>query len=201
MDLTAALGGQAALAAVLTLFAVVFAINLMPAFGPPTWTIIVIFGLSTDLPLPLIVMVGAVAAALGRFTLAHAFRIWRGRFSQKTLANLDAARAALEARKRNGIIALGLFALSPLPSAQLFAAVGLAGVRILPFTLAFFAGRLVSYSIYGASAKMLADYTLADAFRETLSSPLGIALQVAMLAGLVMLARIDWSKFIPRDER
>lgn len=178
----------------IVLFAVVFAINLMPAFGPPTWTIILLFGLNTQLPLPALVGVGATAAALGRLALAYGFRWWGRHISDRLRANLAAARAAFEAKRRNGAIALGLFALSPLPSAQLFAAAGLAGVRLVPFTLAFFAGRIVSYSIYGGTARLAERYTLGDAFRETLTSPWGIALQLVMLAGLVMLPRIDWAK-------
>ena len=48
-------------------------------------------------------------------------------------------------------------------SAQLFIAAGLLEVRLLPLTAAFFAGRLVSYSLYvgGASlAKHSLEHTL-----------------------------------------
>ena len=182
----------------LLLFALVFGVNLLPAFGPPTWSIIVLYGLNSDLPVPAIVVTGALAAALGRWCLAHAFRHLRKRVSEKTLANLDAAREALEKNRKRGILALGLFALSPVPSAQLFEAAGLANVRLLPFTLAFFAGRLVSYSIYAGSAKAVEELTLADTFRETLTSPLGIAVQVVMLAGLVALAKVDWGRLLAR---
>jgi uncharacterized membrane protein YdjX (TVP38/TMEM64 family) len=180
--------------AYLTLFAVVFAVNLMPAFGPPTWSIIVLYGLNSDLPVPAIVLVGALAAASGRLTLANGFRFLSNYVSRKTKANLAAARAAFERRKASGILALGLFALSPVPSAQLFAAVGLAQVRLLPFTLAFFGGRLVSYSIYAGSAKVIERSSLGSVFMDSLSSPFGIVLQVLMLAGLVALARIDWER-------
>ncbi|GAA0271164.1 hypothetical protein GCM10009127_09160 [Alteraurantiacibacter aestuarii] len=184
----------------LLLFAVVFAINLMPAFGPPTWSVIVMFGISSNLPLVGLVLTGAFAAALGRYLLAHGFRLLANYVSQKTKANLAAARAAFERRSHRGILALGLFALSPVPSAQLFAAIGLAGVRIFPFTLAFFSGRLVSYSIYASSAAVIEKYTLSDAFMDGLTSPIGIGLQVLMLAGLVALARVDWAKYFGPPE-
>jgi uncharacterized membrane protein YdjX (TVP38/TMEM64 family) len=182
----------------LVLFALVLGVNLLPAFGPPTWSIIVLFGLNSDLPVPAIVVTGALAAALGRYGLGHGFRLLRRWVSAKTLANLEAARGALEKNKSRGLLALGVFALSPVPSAQLFGAAGLTGVRLLPFTLAFFAGRLVSYSIYAGSAKAVQDLTLGDTIRESLTSPLGIALQLIMLAGLVALAKIDWLKIMNR---
>jgi uncharacterized membrane protein YdjX (TVP38/TMEM64 family) len=180
------------------LFAIVFGVNLMPAFGPPTWTIIVLYGLNTNLPPAAIVVVGAVAAASGRFVLANAFRLLSHHVSQKTKANLCAAREAIERNKRSGLIGLALFALSPLPSAQLFEAAGLTGVRLLPFTLAFFAGRIVSYSIYAGSAKAVEGMTLGDTFKQALSSPAGLAVQIVMLVGLVALARIDWAKLLAK---
>jgi uncharacterized membrane protein YdjX (TVP38/TMEM64 family) len=184
--------------AYLILFAIVFGVNLLPAFGPPSWSIIVLYGLNSDLPVAALVATGAVAAALGRFCLAHGTRLFRGWLSEKTRRNLEAARAALEKNKRRGLLALGLFALSPVPSAQLFEAAGLTGVRLLPFTLAFFAGRLVSYSIYAGSAKAVEHLTIADTFRDSLTSPLGIALQIVMLAGLVALAKVDWAKLLAK---
>ncbi len=184
----------------LILFGIVFGVNLMPAFGPPTWSIIVLYGLNSDMPVPAIILVGALAAASGRLLLAYAFRLLGTRVSEKTCANLAAARAAFERNRKGGIAALGLFALSPVPSAQLFEAAGLAGVRLLGFTAAFFTGRIVSYSIYAFGAQEVKQTSLGEVFAGGISSPLGIALQLAMIAALVALARIDWAKLLARGE-
>jgi len=183
----------------LILFAVVLAVNLMPAFGPPTWSIIVLFGLNTDLPVAGTVAVGALAAASGRFLLACSFRLLGDRIPERMQRNLAAAREAFERRKRAGIIALALFALSPVPSAQLFEAAGLARVKLLAFTAAFFSGRLVSYSIYAITARTLRSRTLGDAFTEQLSSPLGVALQLLTIGALVALTMIDWERVFGGD--
>lgn len=180
----------------LIVFAVVFAVNLLPAFGPPTAALIVFFGFNTELPLPALVIVAAIAAASGRFILAHGFRHWGSRLSDRLRRNLNAAKAAFERKRRNAILALGLFALSPLPSAQLFGAAGLMGVRLLPFTLAFFGGRLVSYTFYGTSARLAEKYTLKDTFMDVLTSPWGIALQIALLVALAVLPQIDWARLL-----
>src|SRR6478735_2753610 len=45
--------------------AVVFAVNLLPAFGPPTWAVLVFFSLDFDLPAAPFVLGGALAAARG----------------------------------------------------------------------------------------------------------------------------------------
>ena len=182
----------------LIFFLIVLGVNLLPAFGPPTWSIIVLYGLNSKLPVPALVLIGALAAAAGRFLLAHGFRLLAGRLPEKTKRNLTAASEALGRRKRNAILGLGLFALSPLPSAQLFEAAGLARVRLLPFTAAFFVGRVVSYSIYAFSAQHIRESSLGDAFRRSLTNPLGIALQLAMLGLLVALSQIDWEKRLRR---
>ena len=178
------------------LFAIVLGVNLLPAFGPPTWAILVLYVLNSDIHPALLIPVAALAAALGRLLLALGFRLLGNRLPVKYRNNLAAARKALEKNRRNAILALGLFALSPVPSAQLFEAAGLAGVRLLPFTLAFFLGRIVSYAIYTFTASGLKATSLGDTFRDAITSPWGIALQVVMLIGLVLFARIDWAKWL-----
>jgi len=49
---------------------------------------------------------------------------------------------------KRAIAGLGLFAVSPMPSAQLFVAAALLAVPLLPLTAAFFAGRFATYTMY-----------------------------------------------------
>jgi hypothetical protein len=53
------------MSAYLILFAVVLGVNLIPAFASPTWSIIAVFGLNSDLPMRGIALTGALAAASG----------------------------------------------------------------------------------------------------------------------------------------
>ena len=176
------------------LFLVVFGVNLLPAFGPPTWTILVVYRLNTDMPTWLLVLTVAAAAASGRFILANSFRLFASRLSEKSRGNLQAAREAIQRRRRNTVLALGLFALSPMPSAQLFEAAGLTGVRLLGFTLAFFSGRLVAYTIYAYTAGELRKTSWGEALQSGFSNPWILAIQLVLIAGLVLLIRIDWAK-------
>ena len=177
----------------LIFFAIVLGINLLPAFGPPTWSVIVLYALNSHHSLLLLIPLAACAAALGRLLLAHAFRHLGNRLSKKRRDSLAAVRQKIEQHRRGTIIGLVFFALSPIPSAQLFEAAGLMKIRLLPFTLAFFVGRIASYSIYGATARGLKQTSLADSFRDALTSPVGIAIQLAAIALLVILARVDWA--------
>lgn len=175
------------LAQLLLAVGVVFAVNLLPAFGPPTWSVLVFFSLNFDLPAVPLVLLGAAAAATGRFLLAGGTRRLRPRFSRERLAHIDHVEAAVRANGRRSAAGLGLFALSPVPSGQLFVGAGLMTVPLLPLTAAFFSGRLVSYSIY-VSAAGLAEQSLGSILIDALTSPWGLALQVAMLAALALLA-------------
>jgi membrane protein YqaA with SNARE-associated domain len=179
--------------------AVIFGVNLLPAFGPPTWSVMVLLKLHSRLNPVALVGLGAVAAALGRYALAVASRRMRARLSPERTANLAAAKEQLTANRTRSFVGLGLFALSPVPSAQLFEASGLMDLRLPPVVSAFFAGRLVSYSIYVAGASALTSTSFGRIIASSLTNPWAIAVQLAMLAGLVALTRLDWTRlFRPR---
>lgn len=180
--------------------AVVFGVNLMPAFGPPTWAVLVFFTLNSGLAVAPLVLIGALAATSGRLLLALGFRGLRDHVPDRQRANLEAAGKVLGRDRKRSVAGLALFVLSPLPSAQLFEAAGLIGVALRPLTAAFFAGRLVSYSLYVGGARAAAHTSAGELVRSSFTSPWGIALQVALLAGLVALARIDWVGFQRRYE-
>jgi hypothetical protein len=175
--------------------ACIFAVNLLPAFGPPTWAVLVFFRLNSDLAAVPLVLLGALAAASGRLLLAVTSRRYRSRFARQRLRSLEAAEDALVGSRGKAIAGLGLFALSPVPSAQLFVAAGLLSVPLVPLTAAFFAGRLVSYSLYVGAASAASD-NLGAVLTDAFASPLGVALQILMLLGLVLLVRVDWARVL-----
>jgi membrane protein YqaA with SNARE-associated domain len=182
----------------LFLFGIVFAIHLAPAFTPPTWPVIVLYSLNSHLPMTWLVVTAAIAAGVGRHVLALLSSIFEHWFPQKMQRNLDAARELIERRPANRILALGLFVFAPIPSAQLFEAAGLLRVRLWPCTLAFFIGRCGYYTLYSFTARRLRESSLLDSFREALTSPVGIGVQLAVISLLILLIRTDWSRFLRR---
>jgi uncharacterized membrane protein YdjX (TVP38/TMEM64 family) len=175
---------------------VVLGVNLLPALGPPTWAVLVWFRLHDHLPVWVLVLEGVVAACLGRYLLARAFGLLRDRVGKDTKDRLAAAGEVVQGSRGRAWAGLGLFLLSPVPSAQLFEAAGLVGARLLPITLAFGAGRLVTYSLYvgGASAAENSDF--GRIVSRSLTSPLGIGLQAVLLVALFAMTRIDWRRFV-----
>lgn len=167
---------------------VVFAVSLIPVFGPPSWILVMFYTHVYHLALIPTVLLAAFSTASGRLVLALVFRYARNWLPAKALANLDAAKSTIR-KNRGGVWAItGLFVLSPLPSAQLFEAAGLLEVKLLPLTAAFMAGRLVTYSIYVSSANLTVT-NLEKLWTQGYVSPFSVALQVFMLALVVALFR------------
>jgi hypothetical protein len=175
---------------------VVFGINLLPALGPPTWAVLVFFRFRyPEVPAPALIVTGAIAAASGRLLLALAFRGFGTKLPAKRQESLQVLGHAI-GKSRTGLLAsFALFAIAPLPSAQLFEAAGLARIRLGHLLAAFFLGRLVSYSIYvgGASA---AHQSLSHVFSKGLLSPQAIATELIGVALLIAVVLVDWPSLI-----
>jgi membrane protein DedA with SNARE-associated domain len=181
----------------LAVFAIVFGINLLPAFGPPTWAVLVFTRLHWHLNPVALVVIGAIAAASGRYLLALGARHFSDRLPRRMQDNLADARQLLD-RRRGGVLAVfALFVVSPLPSAQLFLAAGFLDLNLPLFTVAFFVGRLVSYSIY-MSVAVLADRQLGTVLGQLFGSPWSIALQLLLLAAVCLLPLVNWRKLLRR---
>jgi hypothetical protein len=111
--------------------------------------------------------------------------------SARRREHLNVAAEALTGDRRRSAGALGLFALSPVPSAQLFVAAGSArspatsaNRRVLRR-----APDLLTTYVSGAAP---AQDSLSDVLGNAFASPVAIALQIAVLLALIALLRINW---------
>ncbi len=111
------LAGQLAVLALL--FALIFVLNLVPTFAPPTWIALALVGFEYhDTSALLLTGIGAVAATLGRLTLAKLSHvlITRRLLSDNHRANIDVIKDRLERRPTLTISLFLFYAFSPLPS-------------------------------------------------------------------------------------
>ena len=181
---------------ILVIAAAVFGVNVLPAFGPPTWSVLAYFRITEGTPIWVLVVVGTLAAAMGRYVLAVGFRSFGSHLPGKRRESLEALGATLSGPR--GLLGrMALFAVSPVPSNTLFEAAGLARVRLGPLLTAFGAGRLVSYSVSLVSVSA-AGGGIRDLITGGVSSPRAIALGILGLVGLVVLVRVDWVTVIDR---
>ena len=175
---------------------VVFLCNLAPILAPPTWTVIVFFLITRELNPVATVIIAALCAGAGRYLLAIGTRALRNYIPEKARKNLFDAGIVLDDNqsRRYGLIAL--FILSPLPSAQLFEAAGLMQMNLKSLTLAFFSGRIFTYSFYAAGASTLKTTDFGKVITDALRSPYAIALEIGSIALIWLIAKIDWKRFI-----
>ena len=184
----------------LILALVVFLCNLAPIFAPPTWSVLVYFLITHELGAAEVVAIGAISAGLGRFLLGHATRKLRNYIPIKARKNLYDAGQVFEEDKSRRFGILALFIVSPLPSAQLFEAAGLMNMNLIRLTLAFFSGRIVTYSIYATSANQLKSTDFGQLVTEAFKSPYAWALQLFSIALIYVIARVDWRKYLKPGE-
>ncbi|MEM5312395.1 hypothetical protein [Paraburkholderia sp. JHI869] len=178
------------------LFLVVFLINIMPAFAPPTWMAMswVGFNLHEGSTL-LFALVAASAATLGRLALATFARsIVRGRWIREAdRQNIDVVSAWLGTHKKKTAGAFLIYALSPFPSNYLFIAYGLSGLPLRFIGAAFFAGRTVSYVIWAHLGRFASSVVDPESLFDGKYLGLGFALsQLALLAFVYVLMKLDW---------
>lgn len=177
---------------------VVFLCNLMPIMAPPTWSVLVYFVITHNIHAYEAVIVGAIAAASGRYLLAL-LTGKAGRFlPAKVRDNLFDAGLVLESHREKKWATIALFIISPLPSAQLFEAAGLMRINLFKLTLAFFSGRIITYSIYASGASSLKSTSLGETLREAFTSPYSWILQLISIGLLVLIAKIDWKRLLIR---
>jgi len=185
----------------LLLVGLVLGINLLPAFAPPTWIILVFYKLNTDMNTIAIVLLGVTASASGRYLLAAGTRALRGKLKGEYLENLEHLRKRLSRGRKGYIFYFLFFVLAPIPSAQLFEAAALMGTPLIPITIAFMVGRTISYSLYVFGASTVKTHAMSRVLIDSIKSPWGIAIQVACLIALYFLVKIDWAKHLPNKSQ
>jgi len=181
---------------VVALFIVIFMLNVLPAFAPPTWTTMSFIGLAVpDDKYILLSIVAAIAATSGRIVLAKFSRalVRRRLLSEEARRNVDAIRTGIE---RQPVLTFGTllgYSLSPLPSNYLFIAYGLTSLPIAFLSLPFFVGRLASYAFWMRTASTVGDWLDVDWFE---SAPYFVAYylssQLLLVPVIYAFTRIDW---------
>jgi membrane protein YqaA with SNARE-associated domain len=178
-------------------YAVVFAMNVIPAFMPPTWIVVSFFLIAYHLPFWLLCLGAALSATSGRCVLAYLSRRWgRQLLSGEQRQNVSALGDWLSRKSGwSQALAVLIYCLGPIPSNQMFIAAGLANARLGPVAAGFFAGRLVSYPLFAVTAKGVSDH-FGSIFVKEWHDPKFLFLELLSIAGVVLFAHIDWPKVL-----
>jgi hypothetical protein len=187
---------------IVLVFLIVYALNLVPAFAPPTWMVFSFLGFRDGTPHVTVGVIGAIAATLGRVTLAKMSRvvIRQKLMSQGSRENIDAIRQRLEGRRKFTFGVFLFYAFTPFPSNFLFIAYGLTTMDLALVAVPFFIGRSFSYSFWGLASSAVAQRVSVD-YEDSIPylSFYFILSQAALLSLVYLFTRIDWRALF--DER
>lgn len=172
---------------------VILLANVVPAFAPPTWAILVYFTFGHHLNPVALIVLGVISATTGRSVLALTFRKLSAWLPKGYVANMEKLGIYIAKNSHRTIGLVALFFLSPISSAQLFEAAGIIKqIALKPLLIAFAGGRLISYSIYVSSATALKSTSLGEIITREITSPEAIAIQVGFILGLIALGNVKW---------
>jgi hypothetical protein len=181
-------------------FFAVLAINLVPAFAPPTWMVLSFIIINFQVPhILLLVLAGALGAALGRLVLAKlSYLIIRQHLlSEKTKINIDSLRNHLEGNKKLTYGIFLFYALSPLPSNQLFIAYGLTSLKVRYVAWPFFLGRLCSYTLWALMASEVAKRLASESLKSiSYFSYYFVVSQALIFLVIYLFMKLDWKKLL-----
>jgi membrane protein YqaA with SNARE-associated domain len=175
---------------------IVFTLNVVPAFAPPTWMALSWIGFAHPQYNPFAVALFAAAAATaGRVVLAKLARaiIRRRIMGEASRANIEVIKEAIERRRGLTAGTLVFFAFSPFASNFLFIAYGLTSSPVRLVALPFFLGRFASYSFFVfAAAEVSQRLALNGTDAKNYFGIYFIASQFLLMGAVWLFTRIDW---------
>ncbi|HLF85188.1 MAG TPA: hypothetical protein VI837_13520 [Blastocatellia bacterium] len=181
----------------LLIFLVVFLLNIVPIFAPPTWSVLSFIAIRFNSNVVVLAVVGAVAATLGRLALAKLSTVIVRQkiLSDDTRKNIDAVKEHLDSKKKLTFTILLFYAFSPFPSNHLFIAYGLTALKLRLIAIPFLLGRVVSYAFWAFTASGVAQLLNYESVTsKSLFSYYFVASQLFGLATIYVFTKIDWRR-------
>jgi membrane protein YqaA with SNARE-associated domain len=140
------------------IMAIIFVINIIPVFMPPTWIFLAYLYIIQGGNLIVLVLLGALFSTLGGFVLAKFSWLLGDRFIKGAIRkNIAYVQGEINKRPTAEFITSFLYALTPLPNNAIFIVAGAAKLRLSRIGLGFFLGKLVSYYLILSAAKFTID--------------------------------------------
>jgi hypothetical protein len=186
---------MSSIAMLLLCWGLVFVMNIVPAFMPPTWSVLAYFRIEHGLPLLALTIGGAAMSALGRVQLARLSGHLQRFLPAKDQANAKSLGAYITAHPnwRDGITFA--YSLGPLPSNQLFIAAGIAKIPLRRIATVFFVSRAIGDTFWVWTAGNVA-HNLGDIFSGGVTNWRSVLIQIASLLMILVLFHLPWAKWL-----
>ncbi len=167
-------------------------LNVVPAFMPPTWSIVSYLYIKYAPNLIIISIVAAISSSIGRFLLSKIST----RFTDKVLSisakeNILFLGNSIKGHSVRAFLFTFIWAISPLASNPLFIALGLAKTHMKHVIIGFLTGRLLSYSALAYTSSLLFE-GIRDMFSDKFLDFRKIILEIISLSIIFLYLFIDW---------
>ena len=174
---------------------VVFLINLIPAFMPPTWVTLSFFYISNPQDIFVLIFIGVTASTAGRYCLAKGSGKFFGRFgTKKKKKQMKLLEKRLHGKPMQKFIFTLLFSLSPLPSNALFIAVGVTKTRLREVLVGFFVGRTISYLFLVFTTERV--FSSLEITLEGTASLWTLMIEIIGVIAIIAFFVFDWEKLL-----
>jgi membrane protein YqaA with SNARE-associated domain len=175
----------------------VIIVNSLPAFAPPTWTLIVFFLNYFNLNIFAVVIISVIAATMGRlFLYSYIQTFSKFVFNKWEEKNLEYLGKKIGKNKKTNLLFIFLYSITPLSTTALFVASSIARVNIFILGLGFFLGRLVSYSFLAGTSLLIVN-SLSEVIKNPLSFE-SIFLTILGFLILLIITFIDWKELLEK---
>ena len=178
------------------LFILIFIINVVPAFMPPTWIILSFFYVNNDLLFLPTVILGVIAATSGRIVLALISKYWlKKALPISFYSNYQYLGKYLKGHTKLTLPIVFGYAFSPISSNSLFIMAGLSNLNLKLIASSFFIGRLISYSFWITASHQLSN-RLDTIFTGAFSSLDTFISALISMGIVVIIGRINWENLL-----
>lgn len=175
----------------LWVFLLSLAVDIVPFFGPPAWTVMVFCKLHFNLNIWAVLVIGVTGCTIGRYTLSvYVPFLFSKIINEKKNDDVQFIGKKLDGNTWKIQLFVLLYTLVPLPSTPLFTAAGMARIKVGYILPAFFIGKFTSDMVM----VLLGNYAAENAteimqgivsWKSILGASLGVVL-------LLFFFFIDW---------
>ena len=174
---------------------IVFLINVIPAFMPPTWAVLSFFYITAPQNIWALVIIGVTASTCGRYVLAKLSGFITEKFaSREKKREFDAIKDKLQGKPMQKFIFTLVYALSPLPSNALFIAFGATKTKLAAVLSGFFVGRTISYLFLVFTTQKV--FSSLESTMQGNASLWTIMIEVIGVLAIIIFFTVDWNKLI-----
>ena len=170
-------------------------VDLIPFIGPPAWSVMVFFLIKFHLNIWLVLVVGVVDSAVGRYLMTlYIPRLTSKVINEKKDAELKFLGEKLSGEKWKIPLIVFIYTLIPIPTTPLFTAIAMAKIKPMVVIPPFFVGKFISDMVMVYLGKYAAENTI-DIMHGFISwkTITGLVLGLILICAVLF---IDWNTFL-----